>query len=91
MTRAKEENADRDRFLEYLKTNEGTEYLTIAVDVPNRCGQKDFDYLLRESSGKTMALEITWFVDKDESANGHDFIADSKRFSRRLKILESLI
>jgi hypothetical protein len=74
-----------------LKTTEGTEFVTIAVDVPNKSRQKNFDYLLRESSGKTMALEITWLTDKNEDRNGHDFVAASKRFSQLLRILESLI
>jgi hypothetical protein len=59
MIKAKDEDADRDRFIEFLKTTEGTEFVTIAVDVPNKSRQKNFDYLLRESSAKTRALEIT--------------------------------
>jgi hypothetical protein len=89
--KAKDEDADRDRFVELLKKTDGIEYLTIAVDVPTKSGQKDFDYLLRESSGKTMALEVTWLSDRDESGNRYDFVAASKRFSQLLRILESLI
>jgi hypothetical protein len=91
LMKTKDEDADRDRFVEFLKKTEGTEYLTIAVDVPNKSGQKDFDYLLTESSGKTIALEVTSLSDKDESGNGYDFVAAGKRFSQLLRILESLI
>lgn len=89
--KAKDEDADRDRFVEFLKKTDGAEYVTIAVDVRTKSGQKDFDYLLRESSGKTMALEVTWLSDRDESGNRYDFVAASKRFSQLLRILESLI
>src|SRR5882762_8872982 len=59
----KREDGDRDRFVEYLKTAEGVEYTTIAMDVKTRSGNKDFDYLLKSSSGELLALEVTQLPD----------------------------
>ena len=95
MMPAKREDGDRDRFIEYLKTTEGLDYRTIGADVPNRSGKKNFDYLLQASGGETLALEVTWLTDKDEThvdkSEHHDFVRDSEKFRKLLAILESLI
>jgi hypothetical protein len=95
MTLAKKEDADRDRFIEYLRLTEGIEYRTVGVNVPNRTGKKNFDYLLQSGTGETLALEITWLTDKDETHadknEHHDFVRDSEKFKKLLQILESLI
>jgi hypothetical protein len=64
--RTKREDGDRDRFVEYLKATEGVEYTTISLDVKTRSGDKDFDYLLKSSNGKLLALEVTWLADLPE-------------------------
>ncbi len=95
MMPAKKEDGHRDRFIEYLKSTEGMEYRTIAIDVPNRSGKMNFDYLLQADSGATLALEITWLTDKDETAadksEHHDFVQDNEKFVKLRQILESLI
>src|SRR5947199_871053 len=95
MMPAKKEDGDRDRFIEYLKSTEGIEYRTIGVDVQNRSGEKNFDYLLQANTGVTLALEITWLTDKDETAadksEHHDFVQDNEKFIKLRQILESLI
>jgi hypothetical protein len=65
-SRAKREDEDRDRFVEYLQVTEGVTYSTIDVDVKTRSGDKDFDYLLKSSTGESIALEIIWLVDLQE-------------------------
>ena len=65
-SRAKREDGDRDRFVEYLRVTEGVAYSTIATDVKTRSGDKDFDYLLRSPFGKSLALEITRLPDLTE-------------------------
>lgn len=59
----KREDGDRDRFVEYLKATEGVVYTTIGMDVKTRLGNKDFDYLLKSSSGESLALEVTRLPD----------------------------
>jgi hypothetical protein len=61
--RTKREDGDRDRFVEYLKTTEGVEYTTIAMDVKTRSSNKDFDHLLKSSCGELLALEVTQLPD----------------------------
>jgi hypothetical protein len=94
MTQAKKEDGDRDRFVEYLKLTEGIEYETVDVDVKLSSG-KDFDYLLKASTGESLALEITWLTDKDETHpdkdQHHDFVRDAEKFKRLVHILDSLI
>src|SRR4051812_13245343 len=65
MKQVKEEDDDRDRFIEYLKLTEGVESETVDVDVKLPSG-KDFDYLLKSSSGSSLALEITRLPETQE-------------------------
>lgn len=94
MTKAKKEDGDRDRFVDYLRVTEGLDYETVDVDVKVPSG-KDFDYLLSASTGESLALEVTWFTDKDETHpdknQHHDFVRDEEKFERLVRILDSLI
>jgi hypothetical protein len=93
MMPAKKEDGDRDRLIEFLKLTEGIEYRTVDVNVLNRPREKNFDYLLQANSGATLALEITWLTDKDETAaderEHHDFVQDKEKFLKLRQILES--
>jgi hypothetical protein len=95
MMPAKKEDGDRDRLIEFLKLTEGVEYRTVDVNVLNRPQEKNFDYLLQANSGATLALEITWLTDKDETAaderEHHDFVQDKEKFLKLRQILESSI
>src|SRR2546426_11812907 len=95
MMQAKKEDGDRDRLIEFLKLTEGVEYRTVDVNVLNRPREKNFDYLLQANFGATLALEITWLTDKDETAaderEHHDFVQDNEKFLKLRDILESLI
>lgn len=62
----KREKAIKDRFVVFLKEQEGTDYKTIGWDVRNNNPKGDFDYLLKSASGSELALEITTLTDKDE-------------------------
>jgi hypothetical protein len=94
MSKVKREDGDRDRFVEYLRLTEGVEYKTIDVDVKLPSG-KDFDYLLKASTGELIALEITFLTDKDETHpdenEHHDFLGDSERYQKLIQILQSAL
>jgi hypothetical protein len=55
----KREDNIKELFIEHLKKTESVRYHTIDQDVPSRNGNTNFDYLLQEENGKTLALEIT--------------------------------
>ena len=59
----KEEVAIKDRFVEFLNVAEGIHYQTLAEDVQNRRGNRNYDYLLC-GNGETLALEITRIPDE---------------------------
>ncbi|MDQ1610563.1 MAG: hypothetical protein QOG00_494 [Pyrinomonadaceae bacterium] len=94
MNKVKKEDGDRDRLVEYLRLTEGVEYKTIDIDVKLPSG-KDFDYLLRASTGESTALEITFLTDKDETHpdenEHHDFLGDSERYQKLIQILQSAL
>jgi hypothetical protein len=94
-SKAKKEKGDRDRFIDYLKNTEGVTYVSVAENVKNRTALQDFDYLLKSDSGQTLALEITWFTDKDEThpdrSQHHDFLENEQKFQRLMQFLDSVI
>jgi hypothetical protein len=94
MNKLKREDGDRDRFVEYLRLTEGSEYKTIDVDV-KLPSSKDFDYLLKASTGKTIALEVTFLTDKDETHpdknEHHDFLGDFERYRILIQIFQTAL
>ena len=90
----KKEEGDRDRFISYLRSTEKVNYVSIADDVKNRAGNKNFDYLLQADTRELLALEITWLTDKDETHNDrdqhHDFLEDDQKFQIMIAFLKSL-
>lgn len=62
---SKNEEPIKDRFIDFIKREEGLSLIVIGQDVKARTGNKDFDYLL-ESYGQRIALEITNLFDSPE-------------------------
>jgi hypothetical protein len=66
ISKRKDEEILLEIFLRFLKETEAIVYEVIGENVPNRAGDKNFDYLLRrQSEGSTIALEITLVSDNE--------------------------